>query len=287
MSGMELGIVFALSTAFSWALAGVIHTSASRLVGIGTLMLVRQPLATAALGVCCLLLDGCCRRRPPVLAGGRLGPVRDHHRRRLFLRRGPEHGAAPHPGVSIAVGQFHRSARRALSGRAYRPPGMDGDGGGHLRGHFGGRIGTTGRSQPAPGQTPPQPGADVRLDVRPVSGRGHDLSKQALDDGMGALPLAFYRNAISTGVIWAAGLARGAMPARLRRAARQSRRYQVVSARLPIRPRRGHLAVLRGPGVSARRRRLHAHRTGTHRPAYHPGRYRNGACPPAIPFWGP
>ncbi len=34
MSGMELGIFFALSTAFSWALAGVIHTSASRLVGI-------------------------------------------------------------------------------------------------------------------------------------------------------------------------------------------------------------------------------------------------------------
>lgn len=48
MSGTELGVILAISTAFSWALAGVVHTSASRVAGIRTVMLVRQPLATAA-----------------------------------------------------------------------------------------------------------------------------------------------------------------------------------------------------------------------------------------------
>lgn len=40
---------------------------------------------------------------------------------------------------------------------------------------------------------------------------GMIFSKRALEDGMGSLPLAFYRNAISTGFIWAAGLMRGAV----------------------------------------------------------------------------
>ena len=37
------------------------------------------------------------------------------------------------------------------------------------------------------------------------------FSKQALQEGIGALPLAFYRNAISTAGIWAVGLAFGAI----------------------------------------------------------------------------
>lgn len=37
------------------------------------------------------------------------------------------------------------------------------------------------------------------------------FSKQALQEGIGALPLAFYRNAISTVGIWAVGLAFGAI----------------------------------------------------------------------------
>ena len=81
MYGTEFGVFLALSTAFSWALAGVIHTTASRMAGIRAVMLIRQPLASVALG---LVLPSRGRSAPavhaPLLAGGRLGAFRDHHR---------------------------------------------------------------------------------------------------------------------------------------------------------------------------------------------------------------
>ena len=50
----ELGILFALGTAFSWATAGIIHTAIARRVGVQGVMLLRQPVAAAALGAVCL-----------------------------------------------------------------------------------------------------------------------------------------------------------------------------------------------------------------------------------------
>ena len=49
MSGF--GVFLAIATAFSWALGCVVHTTASRVVGIPAVMLIRQPLASVVLGI--------------------------------------------------------------------------------------------------------------------------------------------------------------------------------------------------------------------------------------------
>ena len=51
----ELGILFALGTAFSWATAGIIHTAIARRIGVQGVLLLRQPVAALALGAACLL----------------------------------------------------------------------------------------------------------------------------------------------------------------------------------------------------------------------------------------
>lgn len=95
------------------------------------------------------------------------------------------------------------------------------------------------------------------------------FSKQALQEGIGALPLAFYRNAISTVGIWAVGLAFGAIRPAFGNLKANPGHPQAFPARLPLRSRRGHLAFVRRPRLSSRRRRRNAHRASTHRPAYH------------------
>ncbi len=212
MSGMELGIVFALSTAFSWALAGVIHTSASRLVGIGTLMLVRQPLATAALGVCCLLLG---RLLPPsphlfwlAAASGLCGIIIGDA---CFYAGALNMGLRP-----TQVCQSLSASFTALLGALFLDERIG------LQGWTGMAVATCGVilvvvSEQRDAHNPPldkrrrNRGLMFALMSALFLAAGMIFSKQALDDGMGALPLAFYRNAISTGVIWAAGLARGAI----------------------------------------------------------------------------
>ena len=47
---------WAIATAFSWALGCVVHTTASRVVGIPAVMLIRQPLASVVLGIFCLVM---------------------------------------------------------------------------------------------------------------------------------------------------------------------------------------------------------------------------------------
>ena len=54
MSGF--GVFLAIATAFSWALGCVVHTTASRVVGIPAVMLIRQPLASVVLGIFCLVM---------------------------------------------------------------------------------------------------------------------------------------------------------------------------------------------------------------------------------------
>ncbi len=80
MYGTEFGVFLALSTAFSWALAGVIHTTASRMAGIRAVMLIPAAGQRRARAV----LPSRGRSAPavhaPLLAGGRLGAFRDHHR---------------------------------------------------------------------------------------------------------------------------------------------------------------------------------------------------------------
>lgn len=107
MSGF--GVFLAIATAFSWALGCVVHTTASRVVGIPAVMLIRQPLASVVLGIFCLVMGDLWL---PSLHLFWLAAwprsVRDHHRRRLPVRGRTDHRPASGAGVPIAVLMLHR-----------------------------------------------------------------------------------------------------------------------------------------------------------------------------------
>lgn len=212
MSGMELGIVFALSTAFSWAMAGVIHTSASRRVGIRAVMLIRQPLATVALGACCLLLGGLLPPSPRLFwlaaASGLCGIIIGDA---CFYAGALTMGLRP-----TQVCQSLSASFTALLGALFLDERIG------LQGWAGMAMATCGVilvvvSEQRDTHNPPldkrrrNKGLMFALLSALFLAVGMIFSKRALEDGMGSLPLAFYRNAISTGFIWAAGLMRGAV----------------------------------------------------------------------------
>lgn len=51
---MIIGIAAGLGTAFSWAISSTIHSAVSRMLGVHSFMMLRQPLAVAVLFVLCL-----------------------------------------------------------------------------------------------------------------------------------------------------------------------------------------------------------------------------------------
>lgn len=55
MLGLEIGIIASLCTATSWAIANVIHSALSRMLGVSAFLMLRQSLATAVLSVLCLV----------------------------------------------------------------------------------------------------------------------------------------------------------------------------------------------------------------------------------------
>ena len=214
MPGMGLGIVFALSTAFSWALASIIHTSISRQVGIRVLMLVRQPLATVILGACCLLLGQALPHSPRLVwlaaASALCGIIVCDA---CFYAGALSIGLRP-----TQVCQSLSASFTALLGTLFLGERIG------FQGWTGMVAATCGvilvvLSEQRGVHAPPldkrrrNRGLLFALMSALCLAVGMIFSKQALDSGMDALSLAFYRNAISAGVLWIFALTRGSLKA--------------------------------------------------------------------------
>lgn len=209
MSGMGLGIVFALSTAFSWALAGIIHTSVSRQLGIWRLMLIRQVLATVVLGGCCLLMG----QMPPSARLFRLATASGLSG--VILCDTCFYAGALLIGLrATQVCQSLSASFTALLGTLFL--------GEHIgvQGWIGMATATCGvilvvLSERRDVHNPPlekqrhHKGLILALMSAVFLAVGMIFSKQALDGGMSALSLAFYRNVAATGAIWLVALTRG------------------------------------------------------------------------------
>lgn len=212
MSGMEFGVFLALSTAFFWALAGVIHTSASRIVGIQAVMLVRQPLASVALGACCAVLGNLLLPSWQLFwlaaVSGLFGIIIGDM---CFYAAALTIGLRP-----TQVCQSLSSCFTALFGLFYLGEHIG------LQGWLGMLVATGGvilvvASEQRDAHNPPvdarqrNRGLAFALSAALFLALGMILSKRALEEGMDALQLAFYRNAISTAGIWIVALLRGAV----------------------------------------------------------------------------
>ena len=199
MSGF--GVFLAIATAFSWALGCVVHTTASRVVGIPAVMLIRQPLASVVLGIFCLVM-------------GDLWLPSLHL---FWLAAACQYAGALTIGLRPAqVCQSLSSCFTALFGSIYLNEYIG------LQGWLGMFVATCGvilvvLSEQRDAHNPPvsskqrNKGVIISLLAAVFVALGIVFSKQALQEGIGALPLAFYRNAISTAGIWAVGLAFGAI----------------------------------------------------------------------------
>lgn len=203
MYGTEFGVFLALSTAFSWALAGVIHTTASRMAGIRAVMLIRQPLASVALGLCCLLagdlLLPSMRLFWLAAASGLFGIIIGDA---CFYAGALTMGLRP-----TLVCQSLSSCFTALIGSFYLGEHIG------MQGWLGMFVATCGVilvvvSEQKDTHNPPvdnrrrNRGVALALLSALLLALGMVFSKQALEEGMDALSLAFYRNAISTVGIW-------------------------------------------------------------------------------------
>lgn len=212
-----LGVFLAVSTAFSWAMACVIHTAASRAAGIRAVMLVRQPLASVVLGLCCLAAGGLWLPSPRLFwlaaVSGLFG---------IIIGDACLYAGALTIGLRPAqVCQSLSSCCTALFGSVYLHEHIG------LQGWLGMLIATCGVilvviSERRDAHNPPvnkkqrRKGLTLSLLAAVFLALGMVFSKQALVEGLGALPLAFYRNAISTIGIWGIGFAIGAVPPALR-----------------------------------------------------------------------
>ena len=201
MSGF--GVFLAIATAFSWALGCVVHTTASRV------MLIRQPLASVVLGIFCLVMGDLWLPSLHLFwlaaASGVFG---------IIIGDACQYAGALTIGLRPAqVCQSLSSCFTALFGSIYLNEYIG------LQGWLGMFVATCGvilvvLSEQRDAHNPPvsskQRNKGVILAAVFVA-LGIVFSKQALQEGIGALPLAFYRNAISTAGIWAVGLAFGAI----------------------------------------------------------------------------
>ena len=211
MSGF--GVFLAIATAFSWALGCVVHTTASRVVGIPAVMLIRQPLASVVLGIFCLVMGDLWLPSLHLFwlaaASGVFG---------IIIGDACQYAGALTIGLRPAqVCQSLSSCFTALFGSIYLNEYIG------LQGWLGMFVATCGvilvvLSEQRDAHNPPvsskqrNKGVIISLLAAVFVALGIVFSKQALQEGIGALPLAFYRNAISTAGIWAVGLAFGANP---------------------------------------------------------------------------
>ena len=211
MSGF--GVFLAIATAFSWALGCVVHTTASRVVGIPAVMLIRQPLASVVLGIFCLVMGDLWLPSLHLFwlaaASGVFGIIKGD---------ACQYAGALTIGLRPAqVCQSLSSCFTALFGSIYLNEYIG------LEGGLGMFVATCGvilvvLSEQRDAHNPPvsskqrNKGVIISLLAAVFVALGIVFSKQALQEGIGALPLAFYRNAISTAGIWAVGLAFGAIP---------------------------------------------------------------------------
>lgn len=210
MSGF--GVFLAIATAFSWALGCVVHTTASRVVGIPAVMLIRQPLASVVLGIFCLVMGDLWLPSLHLFwlaaASGVFG---------IIIGDACQYAGALTIGLRPAqVCQSLSSCFTALFGSIYLNEYIG------LQGWLGMFVATCGvilvvLSEQRDAHNPPvsskqrNKGVIISLLAAVFVALGIVFSKQALQEGIGALPLAFYRNAISTAGIWAVGLAFGAI----------------------------------------------------------------------------
>ncbi len=212
-----VGVFLAVSTAFSWALSCVIHTTASRTAGIQAVLLIRQPLAALALGLCCLFSGGLVLPEMRLFwlaaASGLFG---------IIIGDACLYAGALTIGLRPAqVCQSLSSCFTALLGSLYLNEHIG------LQGWIGMLVATCGViivviSERRDAHNPPisrkrrNQGLLVSLLAAVFLALGMVFSKQALQEGLGALPLAFYRNLISFVGIWAVGFAIGAVPPAIR-----------------------------------------------------------------------
>ncbi|WP_303237464.1 DMT family transporter [uncultured Bilophila sp.] len=212
-----LGVFLAISTAFSWALACVIHTTASKITGIRAVMLVRQPLASVVLGVCCLAAGDLWLPSMRLFwlsaVSGLFG---------IIIGDACLYAGALTIGLRPAqVCQSLSSCFTALFSAIYLHEFIG------MQGWIGMLVATCGvilvvTSERRDTHNPPttrkqrRKGITLSLLAAVFLALGLVFSKQALEEGIGALPLAFYRNAISTVGIWAIGFAIGAVAPAMR-----------------------------------------------------------------------
>ncbi len=194
----ELGILFALGTAFSWATAGIIHTAIARRVGVQGVMLLRQPVAAAALGAVCLFSGVPLLTSPHFLwlaaASGLTG---------ILVGDACLYAGALRIGLRPAQVCLSLSAAfTAIIGAMFLGERIG------LQGALGIGIATAGvilvvASERGDAHNPP---ADRRVRARGIAlcllsalmlAVGMIFSKQALSEGMDALSLALYRNGVS------------------------------------------------------------------------------------------
>ena len=197
MSGF--GGFLAIATAFSGALGCVVHTTASRVVGIPAVMLIRQPLASVVLGIFCLVMGDLWLPSLHLFwlaaASGVFG---------IIIGDACQYAGALTIGLRPAqVCQSLSSCFTALFGSIYLNEYIG------LQGWLGMFVATCGvilvvLSEQRDAHNPPvsskqrNKGVIISLLAAVFVALGIVFSKQALQEGIGALPLAFYRNAIST-----------------------------------------------------------------------------------------
>lgn len=207
MSGTELGVFLGLITAFSWAVAGMIHTSISRSIGIEALMLARLPLAVVVLGIACLASGELWLPSTNMLwlagASGLLG---------IVIGDACFYTAALAIGLRATLVCLSLSACfTAVLGTIFLGEFIG------AQGWLGMAIATVGVAlvvitERGDGQTQlskatKRRGVALALSSALFLAIGMIFSKRALDDGMSALQLSLYRNIISMlGVCLVAGL---------------------------------------------------------------------------------
>ncbi len=208
----ELGILFALGTAFSWATAGIIHTAIARRIGVQGVLLLRQPVAALALGAACLLSGV-----PLLISSHFLWPAAASGLTGILIGDACLYAGALRIGLRPAQVCLSLSAAfTALIGAMFLGERIG------LQGALGIAVATAGvilvvssergdaHNPPSKGRTRTQ-GIALCLFSALMLAVGMVFSKQALSGGMAPLSLALYRNGVSMiGIILIAVL-RGAI----------------------------------------------------------------------------
>ena len=207
----ELGVLYALGTAFSWATAGIIHTAIARRVGVQGVMLLRQPVAFAALGAACLICGIPLLTSPHFLLLAALSGISG-----ILIGDACLYAGALRIGLRPAqVCLSLSSSFTAIIGAIFLGERIGIQGAVGIAVATGG-VGLVVASERGDAHNPPARGpARTRgialcLFSALMLATGMIFSKQALSEGMNELSLALYRNGVSMiGIILVAAL-RGA-----------------------------------------------------------------------------